>query len=495
MSDAKFFISENENRPTSKYNINKKMVPKKEFKSKSHFNDGFLPNNTVQNHQVQNISNLSNISFSSCTTNSNTFNGQISNNNRIFVGGLCQATTEFDIENYFNSFAKVKSVKLMLDKNTKISRRFGFVAFEENESIERILKLQPHYIHNKQLEVKKAIPKNQNDTNYYNSNNNQVNEIDNKNKLFLGGLKTFIQERDIVEYFINYGEILECFIKRNNNISRGFGFLVFKHSNSISLVLSYLKENTIKIKGFPIECKLAVPRNDYATENYEKTAENSSTSKEKLESIRKNSIITNSTKNTKNSDCNFKPKNENNNENENLSLSLWKDSVSNGNLQRQSESKRNTIFNEALIFNTNSIAYEISENRGISNSPCHINSTYYHLVDSEFYLNENIMDETINFNENTFITKEILNTETEESAKILLEDGEVSHIINETVPDCVPKHKNFYFKITKHYPIGRKSSFDLKDYNILKRELEEEELEFNYYSNNEDDLDHLIKNL
>jgi len=47
----------------------------------------------------------------------------------------------------------------MIDKKTNISRRFGFITFSKDAKVQKILAYQPHFINNKQIEVKLALPR------------------------------------------------------------------------------------------------------------------------------------------------------------------------------------------------------------------------------------------------------------------------------------------------------------------------------------------------
>lgn len=199
---------------------------------------------------------------------------------KLFIGGLNPETSDNCIYNYFGKFGEVKSVQLIFDKVTNQSRRFGFVIMNDESSISKILKLQPHFIKNKQIECKRALPKSSLNCSTDVSSkvqeqlpkvesNGMINRIDevHKRKLFIGGLGRTLTEREIVEYFIVYGEIQECFIKRQNNVSRGFGFLIFKSEISVHNVMKNLDYKKILIKNTEIECKIAVPRQDILVSN------------------------------------------------------------------------------------------------------------------------------------------------------------------------------------------------------------------------------------
>lgn len=77
---------------------------------------------------------------------------------KIFVGGLAQEVTDKDFSEYFGRFGNVKDAIVMLDRNTGSSRGFGFVTFDKEDSVERVLRTD-HEIKGKYVEIKRAEPR------------------------------------------------------------------------------------------------------------------------------------------------------------------------------------------------------------------------------------------------------------------------------------------------------------------------------------------------
>uniref|UniRef100_A0A1D1YPX6 RNA-binding protein Musashi 2 n=2 Tax=Anthurium amnicola TaxID=1678845 RepID=A0A1D1YPX6_9ARAE len=79
---------------------------------------------------------------------------------KIFVGGLPTSLTEDEFKEYFSSYGKIVEHQIMLDHSTKRSRGFGFVTFENEDSVEEVISQgKMHTLVGKQVEIKKAEPK------------------------------------------------------------------------------------------------------------------------------------------------------------------------------------------------------------------------------------------------------------------------------------------------------------------------------------------------
>lgn len=78
---------------------------------------------------------------------------------KVFLGGLPSNITETDLRHFFGRFGKVMEVVIMYDQEKKKSRGFGFLSFEDEASVERVT--SEHYLNlnGKQVEVKKAEPR------------------------------------------------------------------------------------------------------------------------------------------------------------------------------------------------------------------------------------------------------------------------------------------------------------------------------------------------
>ncbi|KAJ6680540.1 RNA-BINDING PROTEIN MUSASHI-like protein RBP6 [Salix purpurea] len=78
---------------------------------------------------------------------------------KIFVGGLASTVTESDFKNYFDQFGTIMDVVVMYDHNTQRPRGFGFITFDSEEAVDKVLMKTFHELNGKMVEVKRAVPK------------------------------------------------------------------------------------------------------------------------------------------------------------------------------------------------------------------------------------------------------------------------------------------------------------------------------------------------
>lgn len=78
---------------------------------------------------------------------------------KIFVGGLASSVTEDDFRNYFGQFGMITDVVVMYDHTTQRPRGFGFITFDSEDAVENAMHKNFHELHDKMVEVKRAVPK------------------------------------------------------------------------------------------------------------------------------------------------------------------------------------------------------------------------------------------------------------------------------------------------------------------------------------------------
>ncbi|MBA0565714.1 hypothetical protein Golob_010577 [Gossypium lobatum] len=78
---------------------------------------------------------------------------------KIFVGGLASTVTESDFKRYFDQFGTITDVVVMYDHNTLRPRGFGFITYDSEEAVDKVLQRTFHELNGKMVEVKRAVPK------------------------------------------------------------------------------------------------------------------------------------------------------------------------------------------------------------------------------------------------------------------------------------------------------------------------------------------------
>ncbi|XP_009109571.1 heterogeneous nuclear ribonucleoprotein 1 [Brassica rapa] len=81
---------------------------------------------------------------------------------KIFVGGLPPTLTDEEFRLYFEQYGPVADVVIMHDQTTSRPRGFGFVSFDSEDAVDRVLQKNFHDLNGKQVEVKRALPKDAN---------------------------------------------------------------------------------------------------------------------------------------------------------------------------------------------------------------------------------------------------------------------------------------------------------------------------------------------
>jgi len=81
---------------------------------------------------------------------------------KLFVGGVAPHTTGSDLRQYFEQFGEVSDAVVMFDHENKRPRGFGFVTFADEDSVNNLFSQGiTHTIHNKTVEIKRAVPQSQ----------------------------------------------------------------------------------------------------------------------------------------------------------------------------------------------------------------------------------------------------------------------------------------------------------------------------------------------
>ncbi|KAI9197959.1 hypothetical protein LWI28_007429 [Acer negundo] len=167
---------------------------------------------------------------------------------KIFIGGLARETTSAQFVKHFGKYGEITDSVIMKDRKTGQPRGFGFVTYADASVVDKVIE-DPHIINGKQVEIKRTIPK------------GAMGSKDFKTrKIFVGGIPSTINEEELKDFFMQYGEVQEHQIMRDHSTSRsrGFGFITFQTDQAVDDLLA--KGNKVELAGAQVEIKKAEPK-------------------------------------------------------------------------------------------------------------------------------------------------------------------------------------------------------------------------------------------
>lgn len=152
----------------------------------------------------------------------------------IFVGGVPVEADEGNIfwlaylQQSFEKFGDIKSVKIINSVKTKKPKRFAIVTF--NQHIPSSILMQDHWIMGRKVDVKEYLSGEE-------ANNKLSREK--QRKVFVGGLPLTVNNEILKGYFQQFGKVIEANIVYNHETmrSRGFGFVIFQDEKTVQEVL------------------------------------------------------------------------------------------------------------------------------------------------------------------------------------------------------------------------------------------------------------------
>lgn len=145
---------------------------------------------------------------------------------KMFVGGLDKETTDEEFKELFSKHGEI-SDSVVIRKDTKSDRLFGFITFLKCDDLEECLLARPHKYKEKELDIKRAVPKKLDDgTGHFKVK-----------KLHIGNLPDTFDPKVLKKYLKSrhpkkFGTIEEInFLKEKDDSgketekNRGFGFI------------------------------------------------------------------------------------------------------------------------------------------------------------------------------------------------------------------------------------------------------------------------------
>ena len=146
---------------------------------------------------------------------------------KLFVGGISIHTTNEGFKEAFDQFGDITDSIILRDPDSNRSRGFGFVTFANTSAVDDVLNSRPITIDDREVDVKRAIPKE--------ANNPQAHAR--TNKVFIGGLPNDISKEELEAFFSEKGEISAVELIYKEGVFRGFGFITFSDCDTADKVI------------------------------------------------------------------------------------------------------------------------------------------------------------------------------------------------------------------------------------------------------------------
>merc|ERR1719447_354509 len=145
----------------------------------------------------------------------------------MFVGGLDKETSDEEFRALFESFGEIKEAAIIKKDDSKSDRLFGFITFAKCDDLDECLLARPHKYKEKELDVKRAVPKGQFDgTGHFKVKKLHLGNI--PDKFDTTGLLKYLKSRHPKKYgAIEEVDILKAKDESGNATekNRGFGFI------------------------------------------------------------------------------------------------------------------------------------------------------------------------------------------------------------------------------------------------------------------------------
>lgn len=177
----------------------------------------------------------------------------MSDENKIYIGGLALETTSESLRAHFSKFGEITDCIVMTDKVSGRSRGFGFASFKEIGSMNAALGTS-NAIDGREVSCKKAVR--ENPQMYVQGSDGIYNSV----KIFVGGLPATCDYEKFTSYFSRFGQIEDAVVMMDIQTQRhrGFGYVTFSENSAVEAALNNYAAN--QIDGKWIEVKRCIPQ-------------------------------------------------------------------------------------------------------------------------------------------------------------------------------------------------------------------------------------------
>lgn len=151
---------------------------------------------------------------------------------------------------HFEQWGEVVDCVIMKNPTTNRSKGFGFVTFKEPDSLDSAQSKRPHTIDGKQVDTKRAMPRDE-------AQENKVTV----NKMFVGGLDENTSEDQVKETFSSFGNVekVEMIKDKTTGKQKRFCFVTFDDHDCVDKCVI---QKHFQLCGKNVEVKKAVSKNE-----------------------------------------------------------------------------------------------------------------------------------------------------------------------------------------------------------------------------------------
>jgi RNA recognition motif-containing protein len=171
--------------------------------------------------------------------------------NLLFIGGLSVFMTEDILRKHFEQFGVVDAVKVMIDKRTKRSKGYAFIAFHADCPLETLL-AQTHIIDGRKIDCQPAAKTQE---------KKKWKEEQKRKKVFINNLPPDLTTEDLEHRFGVYGAVRNCYVIRDfhTQASKRYGFVEYTDEAVVAQVIDL----RLSIDGHDLEISSYKDRFDH----------------------------------------------------------------------------------------------------------------------------------------------------------------------------------------------------------------------------------------
>ncbi|KAJ1477883.1 hypothetical protein T484DRAFT_2986277, partial [Baffinella frigidus] len=201
----------------------------------------------------------------------------MSQEGKIFIGGLNRSTTTESLRAHFEKFGLIADCVIMKDRNTQQPRGFGFVTFMSADVAEDVASRKQVIVDGRSVEVKRAVPRGDEEVvrkkssptasptgslspqQSASSPMKSPPSVHTANKIFVGGIAWSTADDEFHRFFERYGAVASAHVmKYRDGTPRGFGYVTFVDEASVDKAVS----SRNSIGGRDVDVKRAMSKEE-----------------------------------------------------------------------------------------------------------------------------------------------------------------------------------------------------------------------------------------